>query len=136
VSGHNFHGVGPTLAVESRRPFGASGLALIASARGSVVLGSAKQDAALPDQNVVAADHRDRGLPIGELELGLEYGRALGGSRLFGQVALVGQDWFGAGGASRSSVNVAPGGAFVGAAYVGDSDISFLGVSFRLGLDY
>jgi len=136
LSGHSFQGVGPTIALESRRSVGASGLVLFGSARGAVVFGSAKQSATLPDQNVHAEDHRNRGLPIGELELGLEYGRTVGVGRVFGQVAFVGQEWFGAGGASRSSVNVTPGGAFVGAGYVGDSDISFLGVSFRLGLNY
>ena len=136
LSGHGFQGVGPTLALEARRPFGASGLALIGNARGSVVFGSARQRAEVPDLNSIATDHRNRGLPIAELELGLEYARTIGAGRVFGQVGFVGQDWFGAGGASRSSLNVAPGGAVNGAAYVGDSDISLLGVSFRLGLDY
>src|SRR5262249_34448106 len=119
LSGHSFHGIGPTLSVEARRGFGDSGLFWYASARASVVFGSASQSATLPDQNVNALDHRDIGMPIGEVEIGLEYGFAVRCARLFGQIALVGQDWSGAGSASRSSVNVVPGGNFVGGGFVG-----------------
>lgn len=136
LSSSTFGGAGPTLALEARRPLGIFGLGLYARGRGALVFGSAHQIATVPDQNVAANDHRDVGMPISEAEVGLEYGRALGRSRLFGQVALVGQEWFGAGSASRSSVNVVPGGGFVGAAYSGDSDISLLGLSIRLGVNY
>jgi hypothetical protein len=136
LSGHSFQGAGPTLAMEARRPLGESGLALYGSARGSLVFGSAHQNASVPGLNESALDHRDRTLPIGELEVGVEYGRSVGHSRVFGQVALVGQDWFGAGNASRSTVNSVPGGALTGAGYTGDSDIAFFGVAFRVGVNY
>jgi hypothetical protein len=138
LSSQSFQGVGPTLALEARRPVGIMGLTVFGSARGSVVFGSAHQSAVLPDTSAGAEDHRDVGMPIGELELGLEYSRVVGGSRLFGQVALVGQDWFGAGNASRSSSGVLPGGNVNGSpgAYTGDSDIEFLGLSIRLGVNY
>jgi hypothetical protein len=75
-------------------------------------------------------------MPVADAELGLEYRRTVGGSHFFGQVGLVGQQWFGAGSASRSSIDVIPGGAFSGSSYVGDSDIAFLGLSIRLGVNY
>lgn len=136
LSTNYFQGIGPTLALEARRALGTTGLSLYASGRGSLVYGSAHQVATVPDQQETAQDHRDLGMAIGEAELGIEFGRNFGGSWLFGQVALVGQEWFGAGSASRSSVNVLPGGGFVGAAYTGDSDLAFLGLSIRLGLNY
>jgi len=140
LSSNTFEGAGPTVALEARRPLGEWGLSLYASARGSLVFGSAHQFVTQPDQNQAAVDHRDYGLPIGELELGLEYGKDVGKSRLFGQVALVGQQWFGGGSASRSSVNVLPGGG-VGPApappsYSVDSDFDFLGLSIRFGVNY
>ncbi len=136
TSGHVFQGVGPVFAAEARRPLRDSGLAFVGSARASVLFGSAQQDAALASQNSTATDHRDRGMLIGELEVGLEYGREVAGSRVFGQVTMIGQEWFGAGSASRSNVNVLPGGGVGGVGYAADSDISFLGLAFRLGLDY
>ena len=85
---------------------------------------------------MVANDHRDIGMPVAEAELGLEYGRTVGPSRFFGQIALVGQEWFGAGGASRSSIDVLPGGALSGASHVSDSDLAFLGLLVRAGVNY
>jgi hypothetical protein len=135
-SSRNLEGVGPTLALEARRPFGASGLNLYGSARGSVVFGTANQDASIPEENVSNADHHNRGVAIGELELGLEYDHQVGHARLFGQIAFVGQDWFGAGNASRSTMHIVPGGNFVGGGYSVDSDIDLLGVCFRIGVNY
>lgn len=136
LSNNDFRGAGPTLAVELRHPLGATPLNLYGLARGSLVFGTGRQDASLPDQNIVALDQRDMAVSVGELELGLEYDRCIGRSRIFGQVAVVGQNWSAPGGASRSSVNVLPGGSFVGASYTGDSDINFLGLALRLGVSF
>lgn len=141
ISGHSFTGAGPVLALEARRFLGDSGLALYSSARGALLFGSAKQNATdiftgggatFADSS---ADRRNSVLPVGELELGLELGRNIGSSHAFGQIALVGQEWWGAGSASRGiNTNIfgvpIPGGSSV------DSDLGFLGVSFRLGLNY
>lgn len=136
LSGHNFHGVGPVLAAESRRPLGTSGLGLYGSARGSLLFGSANQNSFIPVSQNQGADHRNRVLPVGELELGLEYGRTVGQSRLFGQIALVGQDWFGAGSSSRSTIQSTPGNDVTGGGYSTDSDLAFFGLSVRLGMNY
>jgi hypothetical protein len=145
LSSYNFKGLGPTVALETRRPLGESGLSLYGSARGALVFGSADQDASFGGQELrnndpnpqFANQHRDRAIPVGEMEVGVEYGQAVGHSWLFGQVALVGQEWFGAGNASRSSMatvanTLRP---VIGGAAV-DSNIAFLGLSIRLGLEY
>ncbi|MFO0843410.1 MAG: Lpg1974 family pore-forming outer membrane protein [Gemmataceae bacterium] len=136
LSRHTFEGAGPVIAGEARRMIGDTGLALYGNARGSLLFGTANQSAAIPVANDVGSDRRHRGLLTGEVELGLEYGCNLGGTWLFGQVGLVGQNWFGAGSASRSTILVVPGGDFTGGGYSMDSDIAFLGVSFRLGVNY
>ena len=142
LSGHSFHGIGPVLALEARRALGDSGLALYSSARGALLFGSAKQTATdifisgagtfIDD----AADHRDRVLPVGELEVGVEFGRSVGSSRVFGQVALVGQEWWGAGSASRSVQVNTLGVPTPGQGAIVDSDVGFLGLAFRLGVNY
>lgn len=136
LSSNIFAGVGPTLAAEARRSLGDSGFCLYGGGRASIPFGSAQQSAAMPDRNVAAQEHRNIGLAVAEAELGLEYGQTLGTGRFFGQIALVGQEWFGAGSASRSSTDVIPGGAFSTSSYVGDSDIAFLGLLIRLGVNY
>jgi Legionella pneumophila major outer membrane protein precursor len=137
LSNRSFQGIGPTVALEARRPFGISGLDLYGSARGSVVIGSANQEAS--EGGATSQAHQDRGVPIAELELGLEYDYAVGHARLFAQIGLVGQDWFGVGNASRSAIHMLPGGDFGTPATGGyslDSDIALLGVCFRIGVDY
>lgn len=145
LSSYIFTGLGPTIALEARRPVGETGLSLYGQARGSLVFGTAQQNASFGGQELrnndpnpqFATDHHSRALPITELEVGMEYGRSVGTSWIFGQIALVGQEWFGAGGSSRSTPTTVAstlrpvlGGTAV------DSNISFLGLSLRLGLDY
>jgi hypothetical protein len=145
LSSYNFRGLGPTVALETRRPLGDSGLSLYGSARGALIFGSADQNASFGGQELrnddpnpqFANQHRDRALPVAEMEVGVEYGRPVGRSWLFGQVALVGQEWFGAGNASDSSIatvatTLRP---VIGGASV-DSNIAFMGLSIRLGLEY
>ncbi len=136
LSSNTFSGAGPTLALELHRPICGSCLSLYGNVRYSLVFGSGQQQASVPDQNADAQDHRHVGIGIAEMELGLEFKRMVGRYQLFGQLAVVGQNWSGAGSASRSSVNVLPGGAFAGAAYSGDSDINFLGLAARIGVNY
>jgi hypothetical protein len=137
-SSHEFDGVGPTLCLETRRFLGSSGLALYGSARGSLAFGSAEQTALFGTAS--AQDHRDRSLPIGELEIGVEYDRQVAGVRLFAQLGFVAQDWVGAGNSSRSTSNItptsAPSQALPLAGYTVDSDLDLLGVCFRVGINY
>ncbi|MCZ2344415.1 MAG: hypothetical protein LC104_21860 [Bacteroidales bacterium] len=136
LSNNTFHGAGPTLAVEVRHPVCCACLNLYGKVRGSMVYGEANQSATRPDQNLAAQENRVASIGIAEMELGMEYNKIVRSSQLFGQVGVVAQNWSGAGSASRSSVNVLPGGSFVGASYTGDSDINFLGLAVRLGVNY
>jgi hypothetical protein len=143
LSGHSFHGAGPVLAVEARRPLGGTGLSLYGNARGSLLFGSATQSSqflanALRNDDAnpsVVSDHRNRVIPVAELEAGLEYRVAVGVAEWFGQVTLVGQDWLGAGNASRSANFAFPGGFPVGGTGE-DNDIGFLGLGLRFGVNY
>jgi hypothetical protein len=135
LSNRSFEGIGPTVALEARRPFGGSGLALYGSARGSVVIGGADQQ--VTEGGATSQAHQDRGVPIAELEVGLEYDHWVGHARLFGQIGVVAQDWFGVGNASRSAIHMLPGGDFSATGgYTVDSDIALLGVCFRIGVNY
>lgn len=142
LSVRTFNGLGPTAALEARRSLGDSGLALYGSARGSILFGDARQHVRDIFVNGAgtffddASNRRNDILPVGELELGLEFSRAVGGARAFGQVAAVAQQWWGAGSASRA-VNLDSFGVPVhGGGTVVDSDLGFFGVAFRLGLNY
>jgi hypothetical protein len=144
LSSYRFQGAGPVLAVEARLPVGDTGVAAYGNARGAFVFGQAEQQASFGGQVLrnedpnpqVASDRKQRGLAIAELELGLEYRLPLGGSMLFVQVGVVAQDWLGAGNASHSTnfsfQNAPPaaGGA------VSESDLAFLGLAVRVGVDY
>jgi hypothetical protein len=145
LSSYNFMGLGPTVALEVRRPVGDTGLSLYNMTRGSLVVGHANQNAIFFGQELrnddpnpqFATQHRTRAIPVADLEGGVEYGRKVGNSWLFGQIGLVGQEWFGAGGASRSTnakvqTTLRP---VLGGAPL-DSNIAFLGLSFRVGIEY
>jgi hypothetical protein len=140
-SGHSFHGVGPMVGLNARRPITDSGLAWFGIIRGALLFGSAKQNAldtftggADPAEITTAQDHRTRVLPVCELELGVEYKRNMDWVQAFGQLALVGQNWFGAGNASRSTQANAFGLPFGGS--IVDNDLGFFGFAMRLGVDY
>ena len=82
TSGHTFHGIGPLVSLEARWPIGESGLALLASGRGALLLGTGHQDANLTfsdtDQfgNLVSQSITSQGqsgggtLPMLEFEVG------------------------------------------------------------------
>lgn len=145
ASTYNFRGIGPTLSLELRRALGSSGLGVYSIARGSAVFGSANQNAAFFGQELrnddpnpqSASEHRNRAIPVADLEAGLEFGRQVSNSWLFGQIGLVAQEWFGAGSASRATnaTVLTTGRPVIGGAPL-DSNIAFLGLAVRLGLNY
>lgn len=142
LSGHDFDGVGPLVGLEARRPLGCN-LALFGNLRSSLLYGSAKQSVAgqtFTDEGGLAglrleSDHRNRVMFVQELELGTEYRTQVGGTEVFGQVALVGQNWFGAGNTSRTAPGQVPTG-FQNSNTSVDTDLGFLGVMFRVGVNY
>jgi len=136
LSGSSLTGVGPVVGLEARRPLSDSGLSLYGSARASLLFGSSKQNAAGGDEaNGLLQAHEDQVLSIEELELGVEFGQKVGHSRVFGQVAMVGQEWFGAGNATHSVTTSAPTTAPVFST-ADSSNLGFFGVVFRLGVNY
>jgi len=76
--GMDFEGVGPTVAIDVRRPFGSRGLALVGSARSSWMYGQTDfgLTGGLGDipVSVYADDHM---MQINELSLGIEWSRCL-----------------------------------------------------------
>src|SRR5262249_14803114 len=103
LSGNSFHGVGPTVALEAHRPVGRGALAIYGTARGSILFGSYKQaefthelDGGGPF-DITFLSTKDKVVGVAELELGVEAGRRMGSTRLFGQVGIVGQEWVGTG---------------------------------------
>jgi hypothetical protein len=70
-------------------------------------------------------------LPVGELEIGAEYGRDLGRAYLVVQLGFVGQVWWGAGNAANSTV-------LNGSSFRADnaSNLGLVGLAFRLGLSF
>ncbi len=110
--GHDFDGFGPTLAIELRRPIGC-GLTLYGSARTSLLFGDSKQSFTGVQRFTPAGEvatqffsQRNEVLPVGEIELGLEYSVDCGCCLLVFQGAYVGQIWYGAGSASSQSGNL------------------------------
>jgi hypothetical protein len=147
---HNFNGLGPTLALESKRALGDSGLSFYGNARGSVLFGNGRQRANRSNivtlggvtlANVLEDNEtsQDDVLSVGELEVGAEYGANAGRFRWFVQAGFVGQVWLGAGNASNTA---AFGGGVVGAPAASvvsgteSSNMGFVGGVFRLGINF
>lgn len=116
-SGHNFYGGGPTLSGQASWRIGNSGLSVVGMARGSFLVGSAKQtsvfsenitDAVNGDQNnlAISQSREEVNLPILEIEGGLEYGRIVGRTRVIVRGAAVNHVYFDAGSASGRSGNL------------------------------
>jgi hypothetical protein len=130
ASGHHCYAAGPTAGLQSRCQVGDTGLALYGLGRGSLVVGDGRQDTLFAQgiRDPLAANQNsfstsqarfNQVIPILELELGLEYGVDMRGSRLFVRVAGVNQTYFGAGSASSR-----------------DGNLSLFGGQVSLGVDY
>jgi hypothetical protein len=134
---HNFNGAGPTFAVEGHRQLGHTTFALYGSVRGAVLFGSAHQrlfQGGLEHNGSIgtslgAVTDADSVLPVGELEVGAEYGHCFGPVRAFAQLAFVGQVWFGAGNASNSD------GVFTNGS-ANSTNLGLVGLTVRAGVDF
>jgi hypothetical protein len=106
--GHNFYGGGPTGSAQGHWHLGGSGLALFGSARGSLLVGPGRQTFVstqnLPGSAIsdLFSGTKNDTLPVGELELGLEYAQP----GFFVQAAAVEQTYFGLGSASKTDGNL------------------------------
>ena len=113
TSGHTFHGIGPLVSLEAKWPVGETGLALLASGRGALLLGTGHQYANMNSSDVdqygdlvsqsVTSQAQSGGgtLPMLEFEVGAEWGRPIGRSDLVIQAGVVGQAWFSTGNAAN-----------------------------------
>jgi hypothetical protein len=130
--GHNFTGVGPTLALEVRWAEPNCHWAFFGSARGALLVGRAGQSFffsdTINDPNGIlgnstftsqAGDHRDEVVPVGEIEVGVEYAVCLTSCRPYFRAACINQTYFGVGSASVTNTN-----------------LSLFGGEFSLGVDY
>jgi hypothetical protein len=135
-SGSSFVGIGPVLALEARRPLCESPFSLYGSTRTRVLFGSAKQTVFGGDALQGSQEARQDGVvAIEELELGVEFARCIGRARLFSQVGMVGQEWFGAGNATRSSRSAPP--ATIPTFSTEDnSNFGLFGLAFRMGVEF
>lgn len=130
----NFHGGGPTIALDFRRPIGNSTLNLLAGLRGSLLVGVENQSfltthtvtdpggLVIPGGGTINLTDRFQQrsltvLPITELELGFEYLLPLGNESFFLQATAIQQTYFGAGSVSDPNQNLALFGARFGFGY-------------------
>jgi len=143
VSGHRFHGAGPTLSVEGRYPLGSSHVAMFAGPRGSVLFGPRRESASLnatitdyygdlveEDQIFRSAEH-DRVLPVGEVEVGAAYSRLISHYRLNLEAAFVAQAWWNAGNPANNDTNP---GSYIAAS--SDATMGLVGFRVTAGLSY
>jgi hypothetical protein len=107
LSGHRFDGFGPTASAEVRASIGNTGLTAYGSLRGSLLFGTGRQEAvqivnSLPTIN--NETQRDDLIPITEFEIGGEFNRKVMGFDVFGQAALVGMVFYGAGNGANNEL--------------------------------
>lgn len=134
---HDFNGAGPTVALQACRQLGASRLSLFGTVRGSLLVGSAGRALSFnqviydPGQHIpvdpgnrstaiTATASQTKTLPVGEIEVGVEYAmQSFGQLNPFLRFAVVDQTYFGAGAASHE-----------------DGNLSLFGVQSSLGVNY
>jgi hypothetical protein len=117
LASHSFTGVGPTLALEARRPLSDCGLSLFVKGRGSVVFGYDRESGYQHDTAGIGSTIFNQSIDqdtsridevslIAEIEAGVEWSCDMGPTRVFLQPALVGM-WFNdAGSATTQAGNV------------------------------
>jgi hypothetical protein len=146
MSAHSFDGFGPVVSAEGRYPLGSSGVALLGSLRGALLLGTGSQWANLtttevdPTGNLVSqsslGQSRSIGgaVPVMEFELGAEWGQQFGAYRLTLQTAFVGQAWFDVGNASGQQTVL--GSTFPDNGLANFDTLALLGLRLTLALSY
>ena len=113
-------------------------LALYSKTRGALLFGSSHQSALRQSFNaggaLISGDDASSDqaalIPVGEMELGAEYGANIGRWATFVQLGFVGQVWLGTGNAANSpALNTATTSS-------NNSNLGFLGLVFRWGLAF
>jgi len=135
-SDHRFIGYGPTIALEFRRPIADTCWNLYGSARSRLLYGNSKHLAYGGDQlNGLAKANQESLVSVQDLELGVEYACDFGHGRFFSQLAMVGQEWFGAGNPTRSS-RASPPTTIPNFSSEDNSNFGFIGATVRMGVNY
>jgi hypothetical protein len=137
IASHNFNGAGPTLALELHRDLGCAGLYFYGYGRGSVLFGNAKESSevvAIDDTlgSFASATQKNPVLPVGELDFGLGWNRAVSRTVLYAQVGFVGQVWFGTGNSNIDGVLSSLG---LDTSHRNDN-LGLIGLSFRTGVNF
>jgi hypothetical protein len=126
--------------VEANRSLGDTNLYLYGIYRGTMLFGTATQSATVqggPGLSVSQASLSSAYtlLPTGEMELGMGWARGVGRTHLTVRTGLVGQVWYEAGNASRSSVQFLGVGPLANNSTL-DSNLGLFGFTVRVGVDY
>jgi hypothetical protein len=121
-----FHGGGPTLAIEMWRPF-LERFAFYGVARGSILFGRRHElaDSQIPGANLNVRNHHESLVPIGELQLGMQWTEALGRGVFFVRTGIEGQVWGDAG-------NITAGSSASGEIFT-PSNLGFFGLTTATG---
>ena len=120
-----FHGIGPILSADFRRPLGFWGLAWLANLRGSLLVGESTWESPAARQKT-----DDLGA-VAEIQVGLEWRRRLGAWEWFTHAAYEQQSWFGAGTYFGEPAGPGP---FNQRLRVEDHDAALMGFAFALGV--
>jgi hypothetical protein len=130
TSGHNFNGAGPSFALETKRRIGETHFSIYGQMQGAILFGHASEGWAAVNNTVPQQFAREetRVLPVGELEIGVEYQRHLGRADLFLQAGFLGQVWWAGGNASNVDA--------LGVSSASNNNFGFVGLAVRAGLRY
>ncbi len=135
-SRHDFEGIGPTVSAEMLKRFDCSNWGMFINVRGSILYGESNthyQDAPRVTPNALASRGIDRNdqdiIPVGEIQLGLDYRRPSDCHEPFLRVALETLYWMN-GGSANAQENV------IEAGNAKESDMGFLGITIATGLDW
>lgn len=145
ISSHNFNGAGPTFGIEGRRSIANTGLYFYGTGRLSVLFGETQDQAfggigATPGTIALTGDSattQERTiLPVGELELGIGYQRAMSRATLFAELGFVGQVWWGAGNSSNSSYDATLTAGGYGSSSIKNDNLGLIGFSCKAGFGW
>jgi hypothetical protein len=117
---NSFNGGGPTLILDGVRRFGCSGFGLYANSRAGVLFGPKHEAAATivsgggPPAIATANSDNESTIGLGEIELGVQWGRSMGSVSPFVRLGFEGREYWGIGNASNvfSGNNSTPVGAY------------------------
>jgi len=139
-SHQRFTGGGPTLALQGWYPLGKTRLSLYGTARGSILFGTNSQNASTNTVQAVggvltdmpqaeASGSRNAAVPVGELEIGIQWTGVWGRFYPFVRTGVIAQTWFNA--LTATTVPTLSGDS-VGL----NTNLSFFGATFQAGLSY